>query len=415
MRWLPLLLLLACDSASEGEAGPDAGDDAGFEFIGGGADARMEPPPSGPLRLRFEPLEHDAGALRLTDIVFLPQPADELLVADKDGEIIHLRLVGDRLERLGAFQVPEVWSDSDAGLISLALDPDFATNRWVYAGLSTSQEANEIRRYTLGPDYEAVPDSETLVFALHGEGAPRSWHNVGSIGFTDEGYLWALFGDKVLERFALDTGSALGALIRIIPLAEGGYEVPPDNPYADGSGHPAVYAKGMRSPWKGLYRDGTWWFGDVGLDDWEELNHITAPGQSFGWPDFEGPCNEGCPGHEAPVLAYDHSGSHPFVLDNPEATSDRLRSISVGWQHVAGTEDPYEGRWRGVVTFADAFSGFVRALPAEGGESWHVGHLQYATGWAQGPDGYVYVTALGTWPVDGPLRPAPITRALLDE
>ena len=67
-----------------------------------------------------------------------------------------------------------------------------------------------------------------------------------------------------------------------------------------------------------------------------------------------------------------------------------------------------------MIVFGDTFSGFVRASHIDGdGESVHVGHLWLATAMAQGPDGYVYATGLGTWPMDALMRLAPIYRVEL--
>lgn len=411
-------LAAGCDE--EGDAPPTGSD---FVPIGGedaappapdGGGADDAPPP--PLRLRFEPIEQDSGALRLTDLAFLPGTGGEFLVTDKDGEVVHMRLEGAGARRLGGFTIPDVWDDSDAGLISVVPDPDFARNRLFYVGLSTSRETNVVRRYRLVEgDYEATRASEATVISVRGEGAPRSWHNVGSIGFTEEGHLWALFGDKVLDERAQDPESPLGALLRIIPSRDPtgeGYTVPPDNPFADGAGHPAVYAKGLRSPWKGLYRDGRWYVGDVGLDTVEELNVVDAPGDNLGWPESEGPCE--CDQFVEPWVFYGRSSGHPFVREDPDATADRHRSIYVGWLYDPRPDDPYEGRWNDVITYGDAFVGFVRARRVDGTDAdWAAGHVEMPTAWAQGPDGYVYVTALGTWPVDAPVAPSPIYRAVL--
>ena len=54
------------------------------------------PPPPTPLHLRFEPILIDAPSLRATDLVFLPDTRDELMILDKDGFIYHLRMDGDR-------------------------------------------------------------------------------------------------------------------------------------------------------------------------------------------------------------------------------------------------------------------------------------------------------------------------------
>ncbi len=423
MAWGWALALAALGGCDDGAAV----DDGTFEPIGRGLDAAVDeavspppPPPDGSptLRLRFEPIEHDAGALRITDMAFLGEGGD-FVVLDKDGEVIHMTLDGDGARRLGAFTVGSVWADSDAGLISVAVDPDFARNRWLYLGFTTSRTTSVIRRYTFDPvtlGYDGIAATEVEVFEVDEPRAPRSWHNIGSMGFDDTGALWALLGDKVQDDNARNLETPLGGLIRIVPLPEGGHGFPDDNPYSDGMGHPAVFAKGMRSPWKGFFHAGRWWFGDVGLDSYEEVNVIEAPGDDFGWPDYEGPCpGGGCVDAVGPRLAYGRSGSHAFVREDERATSSRLRSVWVAAPHRPGGDDPYAGRWDEVVLFGDAFVGYVRGVPVEGGESFAVGHLHFATAFAQGPDGYVYGAALGTWPVDAPVAPSPIVRAVLDD
>lgn len=372
-----------------------------------------------PLKLSFEPIEHPNVGLRLTDLAFAPTQDGRFLVIDKDGGVVLMRLDGDAATELGRFEVPDCFIESDAGLIAVAFDPDFATNGFFYLGLTTSQETNVVRRYTLdAADFARSLDTETPILEVTGARSPRPWHNVGSIGFTDEGYLWALFGDKVLDEVALDPHSQLGAVLRVIPdrtphPSAGGYTVPPDNPFVDGSGDPAVYAKGFRSPWKGLYVDGDIFVSDVGLDNWEEVNRVSAPGQSFGWPAIEGPCDD-CGEHEAPWVHYGRGTSHPWVREDPEATSARLRSAWVGWHYVPNERDPYGGRWDDVLIFGEFYAGWIRGKRTDGrGATWHVGHRQYVTSWNQGPDGYVYMVSLGTWPTDAPVAPSVIMRAVL--
>ena len=65
-----------------------------------GADAG-EPGDAGPdwappLALKFVDIPHDAPLLRATDLAFLPQGSPEFLWLDKDGEVHHMRLQGDR-------------------------------------------------------------------------------------------------------------------------------------------------------------------------------------------------------------------------------------------------------------------------------------------------------------------------------
>jgi glucose/arabinose dehydrogenase len=371
------------------------------------------PVDDGKLRLDFELVTHSTGFALLTDLVFLEDPEDELLVADRDGGIAQLRLDGDRTDTLTQFQIPDVYIDGAAGLLGLTIDPDFARNRFFYAALAASKERNVIRRFTLHTgDPAATLDSQVDVFEVEAADAPR-WHNIASMGFEKTGVLWALVGDKGMFEPAQDPASALGSLVRIVPSREegvGGHQPAGDNDFAPGA-NPDVYAKGIRSPWRGVYHRGRWIFGDVGLDDIEEVDIIDGPHQNFGWPLREGPCRLGigehgedevdCADLVEPWIHYDQSGSHPFVLEDEQAAAQTQRSVYVGWVYQPRDDDPYEGRWNDVVTFGDTFIGFVRARRLDSEEpDWHAGHLEWATGWRQAPDGYVYVTTLGTWPPD---------------
>lgn len=414
MRWaFVALLALGCDGDASSAAPDSRFRPIGGKDVGVTADAGV----ARRLALRFERIEQDSGALRVVDFVFLGD--DELILLDKDGAVHHMAFDGEKATRVGGFELEEVWFDSDAGLISVALDPDFATNRFIYLGFTTDIETSVIRRYTWdAEDYEATKASGQTIIEVRGEGSRRSWHNVGSIGFTEEGYLWGLFGDKTLDEPALDPSSTLGSLIRVIPNrveGEGGYTTPDDNPFADGTGHPAVYAKGMRSPWKGVYRDGRWIFGDIGLDDWEEVNLVDAPGQSFGWPAAEGVCTRDCEGFVDPWMFYGRGFQQPYIIEDPDSTSSRLRSVWVGVAYEPNANDPYQGLFDDVLVFGDFFMGFVRGRRMDGeGQSWPVGHLWQATAWRQGPDGYVYASTMGTWPTDRtPVQPSPLYRAVL--
>ncbi len=376
------------------------------------------PPPEEPLRLAFEAIEHDSGAFRLADRVFLPGTEGEFIAIDKEGAVIHLQLEGDSARHLGSFEVPTPYFPSDAGLLSIALDPRFEENRWFYLAMSTRRDTNVVRRYTWHPeDLAQTLASQVEVMAIRGEGAPQPWHNVGSIGFTPEGYLWALFGDKKLRDQAQDPASPLGKVLRVVPLPEGGHAPAPGNPFADGSGDPRVWALGLRSPWKGHLWRGRLFIGDVGRDDWEEIDVMDEDGQNFGWGEVEGPCPEevDCADYVEPWVAYGR-GQISFVDEDPEARAQRRASVWVGLVYTPGEADPYLGRWNRTIVFGDFFVGFIRGGRADDlGETWAAGHLGNVTAMAQAPDGYVYATTIGTWPIppEGDSQPAGIYRAVL--
>jgi hypothetical protein len=147
--------------------------------------------------------------------------------------------------------------------------------------------------------------------------------------------------------------------------------------------------------------------GDVGASDVEELDVVTAPEQNFGWPIAEGPCrNVGdaalCAGLTEPLLDYPHQNQGRYVEEDPDSFPTNSRAIWVaGPFRVFSKNDPYGGRLDGRFLFGDMFAGWVRALELdEAGElvsDQHVGHLRFATAWAQSPDGYVYGIRFGDY------------------
>jgi glucose/arabinose dehydrogenase len=354
-------------------------------------------------RLEFVPIATDEPLVRATDLQFLPGTS-ELLVLSKDGDIGHYVLDEDGAHMLGRFVVPNVHTPSDCGLISAAIDPDFADNRLFYVGVCLSREDSAIYRLELIDDYEAVVDTRAEIMTVGHPGANQPWHNIGSMGFDSEGNLWALFGDKTVPQSSQDLADNLGAIVRVVPdrSADGsGYEPVLGNPYY---GHAQwswdIWAVGLRSPWKGLLDDkGRYWVGDVGSKQFEEVNLVSQAGQNLAWPVHEGLCtDEDCGVFVDPVAVWPHA-PHPYIEDDARATASTSRVAWVGIAYEDRGNDPYDGLLTDKVLFGDSCVGFVRALEAddEGNivSDEHLGHIVSPTGWGQGPDGHVYVVTYG--------------------
>lgn len=388
------------------------------------------PVPEDGLQLAFEAIEHDLDFPYVTDMEVARSPGDELIVTDLLGGIAHVRLENGRMTTLSVANETETYADLDAGLLGVAIDPDFANNHFVYLGLNLSKTKNTIRRYTIFDDDPAMTiASKVTILETETPGAPR-WHNITSLGFEEDGeVMWVTVGDKGVFEPAQDPADVRGSLIRIVPSREegvGGYTIPKDAELFSEGADPAVYTKGLRSPWRAIYHAGKWYIGDVGLDSIEEVNLVDEPGQNLGWHLVEGPCALDVLGTAPsdcaerfvdPWIYYDRSNSHPFVAEDFDAAPVTKRSVYAGWIYEPMAGDPYEGRWDDVLVFGDTYVGFVRAKPIEGdAPDYHAGHLQFASAWAQGPDGYVYVAAFSGEQKEGePLPPGPIYRAVLAE
>jgi glucose/arabinose dehydrogenase len=96
-------------------------------------------------------------------------------------------------------------------------------------------------------------------------------------------------------RTTTDPTGLDGAILRVDPATGAG---PADNPLGSSPDADAnerrIVAYGLRNPFRITTRPGTSeiWAGDVGWNDWEEINRIVAPADAsadnFGWPCYEG-------------------------------------------------------------------------------------------------------------------------------
>lgn len=408
---------LSCRAASEpattNSTGPGADDSASTATPTSGtteavADTTAADTTSpGDFSLRFEEIAVQDGLALTSEFRFIPGTM-EFLALSKPGQVDHYRIDGDTAEHLGGFVLPDVYSELDCGLLSLAFDPDFSRNRLIYIGACRSETDSAITRLTYDADDSAATvASRTDILVVGDPAAPKPWHNVGQIGFDTGGNLWALFGDKRVSANGQDQGNDLSALVRIVPNREpdGSGHTPADgNPFADVRGaSPNVVAIGLRSPWRGVYDSlGRYWFGDVGANGFEEINIVADPGTNFGWPVYEGPCDgdaQACEGFVDPIIAWAHEGTHPYQIDDPEVSPTNARVAWVGLEYTASYGDQYDGELTGQVLFGDYCQGFVRAAAVNAAGSLTadrpVGHLRLPTAWNEGADGFIYVSTFG--------------------
>lgn len=386
----------------------DAGTDSGDTGVD------VDTGPSG-TPLDFRALTFEGDRLAVTELRFVPGSDDELVVLEKDGILAHYRLDGDTARLLGETELSGVYTDQDCGLISLAFDPDFANNDLIYVAMCTSEQFSGVYRYTLDlDDLDGLDATRAEIISLGDETADRPWHNVGSLAFDEDGVLWVPFGEKNRGRHGQDTSDPLGALLRIIPsrvAGAGGYTIPDDNPFVGLPGRAEeIWAYGLRSPWRGILDHRGWyWIGDVGADDYEELNLITQAGQNFGWNLAEGPCEGDCDGLRDPIASYVHTDVHEYFLDDTELAAVGARSIWVGAEYRDLGNDRYDGLLTDRVLFGDFCLGFVRAIGVDDTgavvEDVHMGHVEQVSSMAQGPDGYLYATTFGTCTTQSSVTP----------
>ncbi|HEX6358437.1 ThuA domain-containing protein [Actinophytocola sp.] len=267
-------------------------------------------------------------------------------------------------------QIPVYTHDED-GLQGVAIDPDFATNRWVYlyyappldtpagdapengtaADFAPFHGYNQLSRFKLTGENTLDLASEQRIMQV---AADRGicCHAGGEIDFDSHGNLLLSTGDDTnpfasdgftpideraarnpafdARRSAGNTNDLRGKLLRITVQDDGSYTTPAGNLFAPGTEktRPEIYAMGFRNPFRfAVDRANDWvYLGDYGPDAGAanpargpggtvEFNLIKGPG-NFGWPL--------CVGDNVPYLDYDFAtgtSGQPFDCAAPKNDS----------------------------------------------------------------------------------------------
>ena len=238
-----------------------------------------------------------------------------------------------------------VTTGGESGLLSTAFARDYRTSRrfWVYYTDREGFIQIDQFRAGAGTPNRADPASRRSVIRVPHH---RFNHKGGQLQVGPDGYLYAGFGDGGgggdPDENAQNLGRMLAKLIRIEPKPDGGYTIPPDNPFRNRAGAlPEIYAYGLRNPYRFSFdrRTGSLTIGDVGQDEIEEIDFIPGRsggrqprgGYNFGWDSFEGRNryeSGSAPGAIAPVLQHTHSSGFCSITGGYVI---RDRSLGRGW------------------------------------------------------------------------------------
>jgi hypothetical protein len=350
-------------------------------------------------KLVFEPIA--LGLDRMTDFEFVPGAPEELFATVHTGWLHRVRLRASSGQVLESAEIPGVFYDEGCGLLSLAIDPAYKDNGFLYLGRCDDARTTTLSRYRYD-GLASLPQTESIVMRISaGADPPENWHRWGSLGFEDDGEtMWALLGDLFVRQNAQDVTSKPGSLLRFRPnraAGGAGFEPATGNDWADaGAADPSVYAYGFRSPWRGARdRNGRFWVGDVGLVTKEEVNLVTRAGQNFGWDQSEGRCAQNCAGLQDPLIDWGRTSAEPFDTEDPDIVPATKRAGWVGPVYDAPSVDRYYGLFTDRVLYGDFYTGWVRAVKASADGSAvddrFVGHLPGVVSGRVGPDGYIYL------------------------
>ena len=324
----------------------------------------------------------------LTEGILLPTDFDwigndQILIAEQAG-IVHLlnTATGELTEFLNISEKVNI--SGQRGLLSLAVDPNFSTNHYIYLGYSSEipgvePDQNGFRDTLLvrieadpSTDYTtALPDSEVVLMTV-----PRvlNFHASGGLRFGQDGSLFWAHGDGLsvsgVTNPSIEDFSRLdfpyGKLYRINPLTGEGYE---DNPFFTGNSQDIeskVYSLGFRNPFRLAIhpKTGEPYVGDVGWTNWEEINR--GRGENFGWPFYEGGQINGEERSLRTVAYSDIPEYQEFYDSNPEVAAPIYARDHDEWNSlILGdflTGDLYPELYKNALFIADSSRQRVEAL-----------------------------------------------------
>ncbi len=292
---------------------------------------------------------------------------EKIVLADNLNEPMELDFLPDGkiifIERQGAVKVYDpvlkvvktiqqipVSTKHEDGLLGLALDPDFYSNRWIYLFYSGPEAAQQrVSRFTY-TDGAVPPLSQEEVLLTIPTQREECCHSAGSIQFGPDRMLYIATGDNTnpfksngyapidgrpgrapfdARRSAANTNDLRGKVLRIRANEDGSTSIPDGNLFPkDGSaGRPEIYVMGCRNPYRISIdpKNGALYWGDVGPDAGEpkagrgpaghdEVNRAAAPG-FFGWPLFIG--------NNKPYHAFDFNSRVSGEAFNPKSPVNR--------------------------------------------------------------------------------------------
>jgi len=229
-------------------------------------------------------------------------PDGRIFVAQQSGA---LRVIKNGTLLATPFITLSVNDDGERGLIGVTLDPDFATNQYLYLYHTTTDGGmhNRITRFTANGDV-VLAGSASIVIDLDPLSSATN-HNGGAMHFGKDGKLYVAIGENANASNAQSLETYHGKLLR---LNKDG-SAPADNPFPTGSEHKKrIWAYGLRNPFTFSVHPetGRILVNDVGQSTWEEINDATTGGKNFGWPTAEGTSANAALTN--PIFKYSHSG-----------------------------------------------------------------------------------------------------------
>ena len=300
-------------------------------------------------------------------------PDGRVFIAQQKGQIYVLR--NDTLLTQPVLNIQyKVDYNTERGVNGIVLDPDFATNNYLYIYYTVKYPVshNRLSRYTVVNNLIDTAQ-ETVLFEVDtlplrasftsinvpGTTTRAVWHMGGGLVFGNDGKIYVGVGEHEVSPMAQSLASMFGKILRLNPDGS----IPTDNPFyntATGK-YRAIYTYGMRNPFTlGIQRTtGKIFANDVGDGTWEEVDTIVS-GKNYGWDGCEGGYNRG----STTALCSNASYVKPLFFYQHGTSTSRGNCVIGG-----GFTNNFRPADAGMYIFGD-FTNNTGTTSGTGGQSW---------------------------------------------
>jgi glucose/arabinose dehydrogenase len=228
--------------------------------------------------------------------VAAPGDSTKAYVIERDGRV--RLLISDVLQPGNVLDITStVTTSGECGLLGIAFDPQYATNKFVYLHYNAgSPIETRIVRYTMNGAGTSL-GSPFPIFSF--QQTTETNHKGGAINFGADGFLYMMTGDggggNDPNNYAQTPNSFFGKILRIDVHTDDfpsdsnqNYGIPSNNPWVGVSGvNPEIWGFGMRNPFRWTVDPvtGGLLIADVGQDAYEEFDYEPAGvgHRNYGW------------------------------------------------------------------------------------------------------------------------------------
>ena len=236
--------------------------------------AQANPFPSKDYELKVDVLSNELDTPWA--LAFLPDGG--ILITERDG---NLRLFKQGKLSKPLKGTPKVWARGQGGLLDVAIDPNFAENRWVYLSFAEAGDGGGGTAVARGQLNDLALKNTKVIYRQNIK--TRAGRHFGSrLVFARDGTLFVTHGDRADRPRSQDPFDHAGSIVRINPDGS----LPADNPFIDGKkALPEIWSIGHRNA-QGITihpETGDLWTSEHGARGGDEINQPKA-GKNYGWP-----------------------------------------------------------------------------------------------------------------------------------